>query len=651
MPSPLGLSLQKNETNNIGAYKVINNKNIESLFGNSQFSPFPSNVDAGSANVSLIRTAQSIHSDSMYDISVKDIVDYTQQTGNQAMKLSYADFAYLRSLGVFPNNRLMIARRFSSAVGNDLTAVKSRPLATLISWVPDDTEFINISFGEEWTDAEASLTDVLNDIGKDMKASAESNSKVGSAASAAFNILPLPGFMEGLQYEVMKKMGITDAGVGNSPLGNPNLIRMAKRRTTVGKEQAGSGLRASVSVSMVCEYEQKFINGVDPTLVYLDIIQNALTFGTSDAAFQFNANFGQGVKGIIGKLISGDLGAIFTAMTEFVQSLLDALMKVGQDLIKALVDPPKEEKPNATDIFNTIKKAFQSTVGHVISKYKVRLLGIANALTGSGSTPWHITIGNPKKPLFSSGDMLCADVKVTLGKILAFNDLPSSIKIEFTLTNARPLGASEIFNRFNTGKGRSYARLQKSFVEEPDIKIEVKESGTQSTATINQSGDKVSDTYFTQDSTGGVDWLDSGNPSEGEPVNVSDAQRDADNNLVNASNTGDVQPSAQSPSSQPDATVSEIPPEVKEPDPQVLTAEDATKASKKGYVYRIKSEIMTTFDYPEGLDGPFTKKDIEYNTVTVTTQEDDFVYSRYDEASSHPEDAMILEARTKVGDI
>jgi hypothetical protein len=73
MPSPLGLSLQKNETNNIGAYKVINNKNIESLFGNSQFSPFPSNVDAGSANVSLIRTAQIIHSDSMYDISVKDI--------------------------------------------------------------------------------------------------------------------------------------------------------------------------------------------------------------------------------------------------------------------------------------------------------------------------------------------------------------------------------------------------------------------------------------------------------------------------------------------------------------------------------------------------------------------------------------------------
>ena len=86
-------------------------------------------------------------------------------------------------------------------------------------------------------------------------------------------------------------------------------------------------------------------------------------------------------------------------------------------------------------------------------------------MTGSNSTPWHITIGNPKKPIFSSGDMFTTDVKLTLGPILSFNDLPSSIKIEFTLESARDLGAQEIFNKFNNGSGREYKRLNLSIYE------------------------------------------------------------------------------------------------------------------------------------------------------------------------------------------
>ena len=50
-----------------------------------------------------------------------------------------------------------------------------------------------------------------------------------------------------------------------------------------------------------------------------------------------------------------------------------------------------------------------------------------------------------------------------MGPVLGFNDLPTSIKAEFTLKPARNLGADEIFTRFNTGKGRSYIRGNKDF--------------------------------------------------------------------------------------------------------------------------------------------------------------------------------------------
>ncbi|NBP58821.1 hypothetical protein EBU71_20205, partial [bacterium] len=317
MGSPLGLTFKIVGESGIPSsggtnrnYRVVGGKAVVSLFGDrkpsgagpvvpggAQFSPYPTNADVKSGSVTSISSAADIHKDDMNDTSVTSLVDYTKKY--PGMKLDYSDFAYLKDIGVYPNNRLVVARRFPGPVGNDLTQVKATPIATLISWAKDE-EFIKVSFSEEWVEAEASFKDVLDSIGEDIKGSVESNvDKLGSIASAAFNAIPLPGFMEGIQYQVMKNMGITDFGVGDSPLGNPNLIRQAKRRSTVTKDQAGSGLKASFSVSMTVEYEQKFINGVDPTLVYLDIIQNALSFGTSDARFQFGGPFADSATGII----------------------------------------------------------------------------------------------------------------------------------------------------------------------------------------------------------------------------------------------------------------------------------------------------------------------------------------------------------------
>ena len=618
MSSPLGLTFNSLTSNSWNGpkensnYKVIDNKNVSSLFGNAQFSPFPEagGVDAASGNVTRISKGNSVHSDDSYDISISEIIKYTSD--KPSMKLKPADFAYLKNLGVYPNNRLVIARRFPGPVGNDLTSIQSVPMATLICWVKDNIDYISIQYNEVWQAAEASFKTVLNDIGDDLKASKDNNmGNLGGAAAAGFNAIPFPGFMEGIQYQVMKEMGLTDAGIGNSPLGNPNLIREAQRRSTVSKEETGSGLSAKISVKMEVEYEQKFINGVDPTLVYLDIIQNALTFGTSDAAFQFSAAFATGTSNIIGKLISGDLTAIAQALTEFVSKLLNAVRKIGEDIINALVDPKDEGEVKAATIFDAVKKAFSSTIGHVVSKYKLRLIGIANALTGSPSTPWHVTIGNPKKPIFSSGDMLCTEVTLTLGKTLAFNDLPSSIKIEFSLTNARALGAGEIFNRLNTGRGRSYKRLQQSFVEAPDRGTEpdtqkqttnatpvalVTPFGTSTQETPagkqvlepkdDSNNDGIDDKYqmtteqaakyngedsYISNSSNLSDWMsgDSPNPppnTETKPVNMGESQKTDTGNVNAPGSILETKPSVQSQSTQPGA-VAPVPPQSTLPPP------------------------------------------------------------------------------------
>jgi len=63
--------------------------------------------------------------------------------------------------------------------------------------------------------------------------------------------------------------------------------------------------------------------------------------------------------------------------------------------------------------------------------------------------------------------MLVQDVNLKLGPQLAFNDLPSSISVSFTITNARNLGLQEIMSKFNSGYLRT-VDVQKTYYEITD---------------------------------------------------------------------------------------------------------------------------------------------------------------------------------------
>lgn len=504
MASPLGLTLNNESVTTKTKYKVISNKNVESLFNpKSQFTPFPTGTE--------YNFKENIHSDDLYDLTVSNIISYTSKY--PSMQLTYADFAYLKKLGSIPNNRLMVARRFQAPVSNDLTATKGRPMATLVSWVENEKEMIDIKFSEEWTDSDASFKEILNSIGSEFEGGAkEANlGKLGDFAASGMNMVPLRGFTEGLVYRVYEKLGITSKdNVNIPPLGNPNLIRESKRRKLLEEEKDGSGLKGQFDIKMKVEYEQKYIQGVDPSFVYLDIIQNALTFGTSDSYFQFNTKFGDKTSEFIQNLIKGDLVSIGKALVQFVDALIGAISQVGGDLVAKLKDSTKGDVAAKTDsdksaeqagfaekAFQAIKDFAAATIGNVIKKYKIKLLGVVHSLTGAPSGPWHITIGNPRRPILSTGDMICKGVDLKLGPILGFNDLPSSITLDINFESARNLGAQEIFERFNTGKGRTYARRLKSQPEIPDIDIKVatqSSTGTQSFGSA-KAGSTINESY------------------------------------------------------------------------------------------------------------------------------------------------------------
>jgi len=410
----------------------------------------------------------TLHNNTVYDISLINIIE--QLSGTQA-ELRPSDFAYLKDVGVYPNNRLMIARRFQSPQADNIYKKAkgvSAPMAIMISWKPQGEDFINISFGEEWEDANADFKNVLDSLGEDFLGK-DLGKRIGGAGAA----IPLPGFTEQIQRVVLSKLGVLREGAADDPLpsGNPNLIKMAKRRKTVASESKGYGLKCSVSVTMICEWEQKFISGLDPTIVYQDILSRILTFATSNS-------YTYGLTPKFNDVVNRWMEDPRTILTDMVSYIKEGL-KNAKNEIEKLIDGVTSSLSNAKDSKEASEKAkleenkkllndlgsdpAQKIIDGVIGvlskqlqKYKVEIEGIARALTGAPSTPWHITIGNPLRPIFCAGDMYMEqDVKLTLGPTLAFNDLPSSIKAEFTLQNARPWGLQEIAAKFNSGSIRT----------------------------------------------------------------------------------------------------------------------------------------------------------------------------------------------------
>jgi len=477
MSSPLGLVSSPNfkKSKATTQYNRISKKsepesntNYEnSMYGSDSVAYFPIKPDSedGQFEKQISGVDPKPHTNDIYDVRTQSIIDWSKNSLTNA-QLKAADFAYLRFLGVYPNNRLIVCRKFGAAVGNDLSKATT-PVSTIVTWRPPGEDFFDISFGEEWVEAETGFKKVLNDIGDQFRLSG-----TGDAAAGGFGITPLPGFTEIWQRQIMKDIGLIDEkGADTIPSGSPNLIKEAMMRKTIADDDSGSGLNCSISVKVVAEYEQKFIGGLDPTKAFYDIIGNIAKFGTQESVFFLNGGEKAGTKAkeFLTKMKNNPKQAI----SDLIEGAVKALKAIKDTILDALGlgkkkdtdDAEKSEEPDGGAIFDKFINSLLSVITGIVKKFEVRIFGIINALTGQSSGTYHVTIGNPKRPLFCSGDMIVKEVKINFGETLAFNDLPSRITAEFTMTNARPLGLQEIMARFAQGQGRSYKAGPSSWQE------------------------------------------------------------------------------------------------------------------------------------------------------------------------------------------
>jgi hypothetical protein len=421
--------------------------------------------------------------DDLYDISTNSIINYTNDDRLKSMRLKPSDFAYLRDFGVYPNNRLIITRRFPSPVDNDLTDTSLSPLSTVVSWIPDNQEsFFSFEVDERWrtgdesNDPLQSLADLFNKIF--LNASGTNPDKgLEGLTSGLSKFLPLGGLGESIQQEIVNSLLGEEDENGNFQSGsnfnaqnlfkgNPNALAQAAYREP-------NSISSTIQFTVNSVYEMKFINGVDPTIVFMDVIQNLLRFSGSQSVFFISQAGGGKINKFFNKFQDGKwVEAIKIVLDSVIDAVSNLVEDVGDKFIKTLTggdeenDPeePKEEseEDQAEDAIDSLGSDIQNALSTIsrssLAKYRIEFAKIIPQSTGASSAPWHVTVGNPKNPFFSSGDMVCKNTKITFGNTLGFNDLPTRIEVNFTIQSARNLGIQEIFDKFNIGAGRQYQK-------------------------------------------------------------------------------------------------------------------------------------------------------------------------------------------------
>ena len=358
-----------------------------------------------------------------------------------SIKLKYSDFAYLKKLGVYPSNRMIVARRFPVGVGDDLLSYKNSPLSVVPSWIEDGKNFVDITFNEVWNPVTS--VDLAGSTGKGLEGWNFKSDKVKEFLDKGAGIFTLPGFTEWLQYYLFEKIEITDQkNLKLLPTGNPNIIRKSMTRPVFESGAEFSGLNYTFTIDINNEYEIKYIDGVDPTLIYFDIISNLLSFGTSESQFQFDGRFSQKAREIIDNLSSGDFNTVMQQLGDLLGGLLTTTAAIAKTV--------KEFVLGTLNVDGKSQTPTEALLSSQIKKYRIKFLGIINALTGSPSGIYHVTIGNPLRPLFASGDLIPeGSMKITLGSELGYNNLPTTIKFSCKLKNARPCGLQEIYKKFS----------------------------------------------------------------------------------------------------------------------------------------------------------------------------------------------------------
>lgn len=433
------------------------------------------------------------------DCSIKTLVALSQgksKNGEENMSLRrslgrchyrYADFMYCKDLGKISNNHLITLRKFTHPVGDNIfkttnlfeDEIEMMPDAgRLVTWFgTEDNKLEDIckfNYKTTWKEMNANIEDIH---------SKEDNPKL---LPSIVNIMN-PGYnkqqREGLvgnnaiynwiESKAPKFFAAQSPEASDSDRFHLDTNKIWTPKNTIQSTHLYEGkIEFSQEFTLTFCYKLRSYDGINPKSAFLDLIGNILEITHKRGKFwggarrwlgaprneqgwnlmnqifdKGEAAVHEGIEALFGCSTLEDLGALCGSALRAIGGFIEGVVQAADNVVQGK-GGYKEVAKNATQAAaSTLTGMLKNKLG------RPAVYAINSLLKGENVGLWHVTIGNPRNPIMSMGNLILTNAEITHSGPLGIDDFPTELKVVVSLKHARPRDLTEIASMYTCGQG------------------------------------------------------------------------------------------------------------------------------------------------------------------------------------------------------
>lgn len=418
-------------------------------------------------------------------------------------KYRYIDFMFCRDLGKIPNNHLLTLRKFTRPVGDNINTRlpksdtpynfnQSMDVGRLVTWFGNGDnkleDIIKYNYVATFKplDSKIQPVDSKEDeestgiIGKMVNTiNPRYNQAMSQGRTGSHNFISQLGgrylstsFARGGQYERHEIFTPYDQHKVYEPKNTIQSTHVYEGKLTFSQE-----------FTIKFSYKLRAYDNINPRAAFLDLIGNILAVTYRSGTFWGGSRMFRGAP-------PNKVGT--AKVNAFLDRTFDTLGGIGNNLLSGNLDIGGTlgsiwgaVKQIASDAFNTAKslalgntstkgKSPLQVIGAIVKHTglwsgvqgmiknglgRPAVYALDSLLTGDNVGLWHLTIGNPRNPIMSIGNLIIDKSEITQSGPLGLDDFPTDLMVSVSLKHGRPRDSAEIQKMYTKGSGPIYTPL------------------------------------------------------------------------------------------------------------------------------------------------------------------------------------------------
>ena len=421
-------------------------------------------------------------------------------------KYRYIDFMFCRDLGKIPNNHLLTLRKFTRPVGDNINTRlpksdtpynfnQSMDVGRLVTWFGNGDnkleDIIKYNYVATFKQFDSKIQEVDSHeddestgiIGKIVNTiNPRYNQAMSLGRTGSHNFISQLGgrylstsfanFARGGQYERHEIFTPYDHNKVYEPKNTIQSTHVYEGKLTFSQE-----------FTIKFSYKLRAYDNINPRAAFLDLIGNILAVTYRSGTFWGGSRMFRGAP-------PNKVGT--AKVNAFLDRTFDTLGGIGNNLLSGNLDIGGTlgsiwgaVKQIASDAFNTAKslalgntstkgKSPLQVIGAIVKHTglwsgvqgmiknglgRPAVYALDSLLTGDNVGLWHLTIGNPRNPIMSIGNLIIDKSEITQSGPLGLDDFPTDLMVSVSLKHGRPRDSAEIQKMYTKGSGPIYTPL------------------------------------------------------------------------------------------------------------------------------------------------------------------------------------------------